>query len=96
MQAMAGAVEGKTCAAAWQETQARLCKKGAALDCLYRGPCLPDLLVPLLACGWLPVLILHPTLDVRYALYGEIGLCLVGIAALVAARKRSALFELLE
>lgn len=40
MQAMAGAVEGKTCAAAWQETQARLCKKGAALDCLTGGDCL--------------------------------------------------------
>ena len=40
MQTMAGALKGGSCSAAWQRTQAQLCKKGAALDCLTGGDCL--------------------------------------------------------
>ncbi len=58
---------------------------GCAVDCAYRAPCLPDIAVPVITCGWLALAMCAVT-DVKYALYASIALSLVCVTALFRSK----------
>lgn len=59
---------------------------GAAADAVYNGPILPDLLVPLCACGWVGLSLIFPVLSLNAALYCGILASLVGATALICSK----------
>lgn len=59
---------------------------GAAVDCVYSGPALPDLIVPLCACAWVVLSLIEGALDVTIALYGTIVIALVAATAFICMK----------
>ena len=60
---------------------------GAAADSVQRGPCLADLLTPVVAGGWLLAAgILPVAMDIRVVLYIVVTLCLVYATVLMCAK----------
>ena len=50
---------------------------GALADCVYRGPCLADLLIPVVAGGWILLIGWYKSLDISLVMYAMIALSLV-------------------
>lgn len=59
---------------------------GALADCAYRGPCPPDLFVPLIAGGWLLVCFMYPAFNIVYLVAAGAVSALIGITALICMR----------
>lgn len=59
---------------------------GAAADSVYRGLCLADVLVPVLAGAWIFLPSLIPNVEIKVILYAEAVLCVVYSTVLLCAK----------